>query len=69
MRVEWVSVKERLPENGEQVLCYRRKRGWMHHATYWREANDLGGVDLWMSDEGGFIRDITHWTPLPERPG
>ena len=60
--MEWISVKDRLPEEGDTVLGWERgyytvverhRNGW-----YW-------GRDEWIADEGG---TITHWQPLPEPP-
>jgi len=55
----WVSVKDRLPEDGRSVLlafpsgfmCVGRK---MRHGE-------------WHNGQGE-VRDVTHWMPLPEPP-
>ena len=55
---EWISVEERLPEDGVWVLGYSAKsrRGGMCNClkSYVRE---FGNYD-----------DTTHWLPLPEPP-
>lgn len=58
---EWISVKERLPEEGEQVLLL-----WKH----------LDHMENGQLDEGQYIlfdgesmsSHPTHWMPLPEPP-
>lgn len=58
---KWISVKDRLPEEGETVLCYYE--------------SDLIGVctrlhKIWEDSYGYWESDdaITHWMPLPEPP-
>lgn len=58
---KWISVEERLPEEGETVLCYYE--------------SDLMGVctrlhEIWEDSYGYWESDdaITHWMPLPEPP-
>lgn len=61
---EWISVKDRLPEDHVAVLvfdsvCRNIYKAWMSH--------DLGE---WFSEE--YLPDflnITHWMPLPNPPG
>lgn len=58
---KWISVKERPPEVGEDVLVYLGEgileTGWLLKDGYW-ETRD------------GFIYpdDVTHWQPLPQLP-
>lgn len=58
---KWISVDERLPEEGETVLCYYE--------------SDLMGVctrlhEIWEDSYGYWESDdaITHWMPMPEPP-
>ena len=57
---DWISVKERLPEAGAEVLAF----GWHKHTHRPFYILDACGVD------GEWIRsdDTTHWQPLPEPP-
>lgn len=66
---KWISVKERLPEIGKNVLIYF-KSGEMAVAfvfdtdedfVFWRAVTDDG----WTCDCGAVP---THWMPLPEPP-
>lgn len=53
---EWISVKDRLPSIGEDVLVYD---GEWFHVDY---LNNSDSVD-W-----GRCFDVTHWMPLPNAP-
>ena len=67
---EWISVKDRLPEENERVLaCYinslrkdRPPRMMVGEGTSTQIVK--GKVYLWC---GGW-RSITHWMPLPQPP-
>ncbi len=59
---QWISVKDRLPENGKKVLVYCKEN---------KNDYEIGAYsDTYM---GFFVRqtwyeNITHWMPLPEPP-
>ena len=54
---EWISVKDRLPENtGDVIVCH--KNGWVTKNA-WLVGN------WWHKNE---VNPITHWTPLPQPP-
>lgn len=64
---EWISVKDKLPEEGQKVLCYEpdvfpdeRYRSDYDVAVYengrWETSNYLGAYKP------------THWMPLPPPP-
>ena len=60
---KWIPVTERLPENGETVICVL-KRGECWVAT-WNEFDD----NLWSDGENWCSNsEVTHWMPLPEPP-
>ena len=63
--MEWISVKDRLPDKSEEVLAI----------------DDEGGIDLaFIRSEDGVIKysqclcctnliyQVTHWMPLPDKP-
>lgn len=58
--MEWISVKDRMPEGEQRVLVWSQSNGL--HIAYldlwgqWRDADDNPG------------KKITHWTTLPEPP-
>jgi Protein of unknown function (DUF551). len=56
----WISVKERLPENGRRVMVIDKHENqtiaWCEHGRFWPD-------NLQFSPSM-----ITHWQPLPEPP-
>ena len=56
---EWISVEERLPDNGETVLTVDNE-GYMIVASWY----ELGGWFLPVCR----ANPVTHWMPLPEPP-
>ncbi len=58
---EWISVKDRLPEDNKEVLIYCGS----YHELGWYESDNKS----WRSDFLGCCTDdITHWMPLPQPP-
>lgn len=60
VKMEWISVKDRLPEpHTDTLICgrYGAFIGWYSHTR-----------QMWRSDDYGEIRDVTHWMPLPDAP-
>lgn len=58
---KWISVKERLPENGQLVWTYSDDKqssyGMMLRHGVWEVIRD-----------GCELVEVTHWMPLPEPP-
>lgn len=54
---EWISVKDRLPKEGDRVVVFRSSRfvNQKIHLIYWQ-----------VSDPSDF--HVTHWMPLPTPP-
>lgn len=71
----WISVKDRMPEEGKLVLVYDEDEGV--EIASWHYCPDLDYEDEvltenWITTTGyksvlGDI-DVTHWQPLPEPP-
>lgn len=63
---EWISVKDRLPKDGQAIL--------MSHTTHYTNAPPMQSVSAgayhvwcWVSG-GGHVYAPTHWQPYPEPP-
>ena len=73
---EWISVKDRLPEENVPVLiCTQEGAIWMAeyleerrpHTTataYWETVDVMYGCGAELE-----TTEVTHWMPLPEPPG
>jgi hypothetical protein len=56
---EWISVKDRMPEEGVDVLVY---------GEIWHNKK---GIEVDFVKNGNFVacdEDVTHWMPLPTPP-
>lgn len=57
--MEWISVKERLPEKKDEYLVFSEE-GYISVEKY------VGGEDIYCdSNDSGYA---THWMPLPKPP-
>lgn len=66
---QWISVEERLPEEGQEVLLYDANSA-RHYVTGWRRKKG-DNKSMWALSNG-FVedKDITHWLPIPQlNPG
>ncbi|MBR1749926.1 MAG: DUF551 domain-containing protein [Ruminococcus sp.] len=61
---EWISVKDRLPEDGEEVLIYSTTNE-ISMCYYDEDTHRFNVVD---SDLYWNEISVTHWAPLPEPP-
>ncbi len=65
--IEWISVKDRLPEKGQSVGYTFDGKSIRHDVVYpgyngaWESENSIG----WYLNE----TSITHWMPIPNPPG
>lgn len=67
---EWISVKDRLPNRGERVLCFMKSSGKNQNDTI--SDNVYNGI-LVGSNPPRYVWEwngdyVTHWMPLPEPP-
>lgn len=58
---QWIPVSERMPDDGDKVLC-RWEDGWMY-VGYWLGGEWMNSVHSRMN-----MQNVTHWMPLPEAP-
>ena len=61
---EWISVTDRLPEKGEEVLVFDTRENWTGFA--W-----LRPDETWTALGFDFpfdLGEVTHWMPLPQPP-
>ena len=62
---EWISVKDRLPENDQWTLCFMKDKSfgtfrvfqWNYIDWQWNDGNE------WFDE-----KDVTHWMPMPKPP-
>jgi hypothetical protein len=68
--MEWIDVKDRLPEKEESVVvhCYHRgdKSSYMEIAYYNESVKDWLMDCLSELEDYGF--EVTHWMPIPTPP-
>ena len=74
---DWIRVADKLPNNGEWVLCDLREiNGIGTGDTYYRTLQYDGSLEylivpVWIEpfEGGGYTIDrVTHWIPLPTPP-
>ena len=54
---EWISVDDRLPEQGEEAICIAADGDMM-----------IGKYTEWGWMFPCYFEDLTHWMPIPEPP-
>lgn len=62
-RIHWVSVKERLPSDGINVLVFDPEKG--HSVSHIVRGTGRPDDYIWSHNPFG---NATHWMPLPEPP-
>ena len=63
MSMDWISVKDRLPEDDATYLVYGRNGYGIVFAVYYGDGEWLTWADL-----TNITRFVTHWMPLPPPP-
>ena len=62
---QWISVEERLPERGTQVLGWYKDNPFSPYRHEIVEWNGGGWIFVYAHR---YVTDVTHWMPLPEAP-
>ena len=62
---EWISVKDRLPENGGYVVCIAKRNPFSRFMQMVARIEKNGWVNP-ITEQ--YISEVTHWMPLPEPP-
>jgi hypothetical protein len=60
----WISVKDRLPEELKDVIA---TDGKIVHEAHWYKHSYMEELD-WYNWKFGYWKDVTHWMPLPQLP-
>lgn len=67
----WISVKDRLPQNSERVLAYceKTKKYFVGNVTYRCFSDEVYWRHEWARGAMYTVTSkVTHWMPLPEPP-
>ncbi len=64
---EWISVKDRLPEEEEKVLIYT-KTGIVNYGTYTKRYGFDCKEGFVCSDGFMWLSTASHWQPMPQPP-
>ena len=65
---EWISIKDRLPENSDEVLVCRYNSELNFHSV---GVDSYNGYGKWLDFSAHYserVWTLTHWMPLPEVP-
>ena len=62
---EWISVKDRLPEDGEYVVCIAKRNPFSMFMPMVARIKKNGWVNP-MTEQ--YISEVTHWMPMPKPP-
>lgn len=57
--MEWISVKDRLPEAEQRVVIFDRGQFSVSYLTAWGH---------WAIEQQDVMKEPTHWMPLPKPP-
>lgn len=69
--MEWISVKDRLPDKQKQVLVYDHGKGIItqgfkyQHSNVWHVTTYMDSINIFT---GEVAINVTHWMPLPDEP-
>lgn len=64
--MEWISVKDKLPEKGNSILAYTSTGICIAHLLGF---SSISGTPEWIEQNGDYsFWNVTHWMPLPYPP-
>lgn len=63
--MEWISVKDRLPEPGRYVACIAKRNPFSRFMPMVARIEKNGWANP-ITEQ--YISEVTHWMPLPEPP-
>ena len=63
---EWISVKDRMPEAGEYVVCIAKRNPFSRFMPMVARIEKNGWVNP-MTEQ--YISEVTNWMPLPSTEG
>ena len=62
---EWISVNDRLPENGGYVVCIAKRNPFSRFMPMVARIEKNGWVNP-ITEQ--YISEVTHWMPIPQPP-
>ena len=62
---EWISVDDRLPENGGYVVCIAKRNPFSRFMPMVARIEKNGWVNP-ITEQ--YISEVTHWMPIPQLP-
>ena len=62
---EWISVEDRLPENGGYVVCIAKRNPFSRFMPMVARIEKNGWVN---PITGQYISEVTNWIPIPQPP-
>ena len=62
---EWISVKDRVPEDGGYVVCIAKRNPFSRFMPMVARIEKNGWVNP-ITEQ--YISDVTHWIPIPHPP-
>jgi hypothetical protein len=65
--ITWISVEERLPKHNQTVLIFMADYSTCLEALYSDYSKEFHHPYYGQCEAGYFV-DVTHWTPMPEKP-
>ena len=62
---EWISVEDRLPEDGEYVVCIAKRNPFSRFMPMVARIEKNGWANPIIEQ---YISEVTHWIPMPQPP-